>query len=127
MKPKRLISEKKILSYFDEYGQRFSVISFQRRTKEKIMTGKNLNIFEAIKEISLRNTIDTYALLAIDLPEDVIDFEEVKKYRCTIEDFYYGQNPLKKIEIKDEKFEIIDDQNHLSKNILLNKKTINHN
>jgi hypothetical protein len=93
MKAKRRISQKRMLVYYDQYGERLSVISYQRRTKEKVMSARHLNVFEALKEISLRNTIDTYALLALDLPEDLVEFKDVKPYRCTIDDFYFGQTP----------------------------------
>ena len=95
MNPKRRISQKRILQCYDKYGERLSVISYNRRTKEKVMSNRNLNVFQALKEISLRNTIDTFAFLAIDLPEDIIKFEEVREYRCNIDEYWYGQTPTK--------------------------------
>lgn len=95
----RSLSMNKIIEEFDKYDKRLSVVSYRRNNKMKIMSSKNLNILEAFKEISLRNTIETFSMITIDLPEDIDlnNFNEVKKYQLNIDNFWFGTKPKKSL------------------------------
>lgn len=88
---KRKISQKRIFDCYDEFGENISVISYNRNNLEKVMSSRNLNIFEAFREITLRSTKDTICLIALNLPEDVFKYKEVKKYELKIDDIYFGK------------------------------------
>jgi hypothetical protein len=83
------------LECYDQFGERFSVISFRHNTKERIMIDRNINAFTALREFSMRNTLKTFSMLCLDLPENITNFEDALKYQISIKDFNYGL-PIKK-------------------------------
>jgi hypothetical protein len=87
---KRKISEKRIIECYDEIGENLSVISYNRHSMKKVMGARNLNIFEAFREFSLRNTKETLSIIAINLPEEIVKYKEVKEYQLKIEDINFG-------------------------------------
>jgi hypothetical protein len=104
---KRKISTNRIIECYDEIGENISVISYNRHNMEKVMSNRNLNVLEALREITLRSTKDTICLIAIDLPEDLVKYKEVKEYELKIEDVYYGQKiPLEARKKKLEKIQL---------------------
>jgi hypothetical protein len=94
---KRKISTKEIINLYDKFEERLNVISFSKTfNHERIMELKNVNIFEAFKELSIRVTPETYCIIALDLPNDIDtnDYKEVKKFQLKIDDYWFGK-PLK--------------------------------
>lgn len=106
---RRKISSNRIIECYDELGDNLSVISYNRHSMKKVMASRNLNIFEAFKEISLRSTIDTVCVLTKDLPVDIINFKEVKKYELKIDNFYFGKKIPKDAQERLEKKIIVED------------------
>lgn len=100
---RRKINSNRIIECYDELGDNLSVISYNRHSMKKVMGARNLNVFEAFKEISLRSTTDTICLIAKDLPEDVVEFKKVKEYELKIEDFYFGKKIPKEVKVRLEK------------------------
>ena len=95
---KRKISSNEILNLYDKFAERLSVISYSKTfNHEKIMELQNVNIFEAFKELTMRVTPETYAIVTIDLPSEVNtnDYKEVKKYQLSIDEYYFGTKNLK--------------------------------
>ncbi len=113
---KRLLTDKQIFECYDKFGEKLSVISFRRNTKEKIMADRNVNVFRALREFSMRNTMQTLSVLCLDLPENIDKFEDVLKYELSIDDFYYGISRPKNnnLSIEEKKEDIIDDVNDFS-------------
>lgn len=92
---KRNLSTNDIITYYDKFDSRISIISYSKTfNHERIMELKNVNIFEAFKELCARITSETYSIIALDLPEDVDtnDSKEVKKYQLKIDDYFFGKH-----------------------------------
>jgi hypothetical protein len=101
-KPSRIINVNQIISFYDQFGERISVLSYRRWNKKKIMELRNINVFQALKEITLRNTLHTISLVAIDLPINIEKYKEVKKFELVIHDYFYGSPKEDKTEDKKE-------------------------
>ena len=108
---RRLITDKRIFECYDQFGERLTVISFVRNTKERIMVDRNLNAFRALREFSMRNTWKTFSMLCLDMPSDINKFEDALKYQVSITDFNFGLMKPKKsiVSTPEEKTEKIDD------------------
>jgi hypothetical protein len=94
---KRRISSNRIIECYAELGENLSVISYNRHSMKKVMAARNLNVFEAFKEISLRSTTDTICVIADNLSEDIVDYKEVKEFELKVDDFYFGKKIPKEV------------------------------
>lgn len=99
-KPSRKINVNQIISFYDQYGDRISILSYRRWNKKKIMENRNINVFQALREMTLRNSLYTIAIIAIDLPLNVDKYKDVKKYELVIHDYFYGSMKEEKTEDK---------------------------
>jgi hypothetical protein len=106
---KRTISKDRILECYDEFGENISVISYNRHNMEKVMSQRNLNIFEAFREVTLRSTKDTLCLITLNLPEDVLKFKEAKEFELTIDDVYFGQKIPRNVKNRIEEKNLVEE------------------
>lgn len=102
---KRKISKERIIECYDQLGNNISVISYNRHNMEKVMSQRDMNVFEAFREVTLRSTKDTLCLIALNLPEDVVKYKEVKEYELRVDDVYYGQKIPKEVKKRMEEKE----------------------
>jgi len=107
---KRKISSNRIIECYDKLGDNLSVISYNRHSMKKVMSSRNLNIFEAFKEVTLRSTIDTICVITKNLPENIINFKDVKNYELKIDDFYFGEKIPKDVQKRLDKKFMVEEQ-----------------
>lgn len=116
---KRVVSTRRIFESYDMYGEKLSVIMFNRNTKKKLFSLTGLNVLESLREFSKRSTFETICVLCLGVNEinkfEIKKYDDAIKYKIQLDDYFGGIIPKKKSEIIVDE-EIDEELEKISKN-----------